>query len=309
MKKNTHIYLAWKAIQLTRESISNTVDEGGELLKGREKTRERLAAKGLQHRLQYHEHAITEAAWAPDEVLKDMNPFHMFKLFTDEEFPGHAFTDCPAIERDGVTYYRFSGGLPYRVDHIAQDIIGMAKLRDFNDQFSLRQIMYHYLLLSHYVVDAHVPMHCDLRDDPPPVNDGTKKPQGRYMRKDAHADLETLWEKAVNPVAIDEDIFPQTLAEEVGGDGRYRDQVQLDLSQCSRGGEIEFPTIAKGRLMEFMIDVCVASKRRCRQLFPLDAPEQRNDDILAGITRETFTSCVADLVAVWRYIDTYAQSD
>jgi len=139
MKKNTHIYLAYKAIQLTRESISNTLDEKGKYLEGKKKSQERLAVKELQHKLQYYEEVITEAAWAPDDVLKDMIPYHMFKLFTDDEFPGHTFTDRPKLQRDGVTYYRFSGGLPYRVDHIAQDIISMSKLRDFNDQFSLRQ--------------------------------------------------------------------------------------------------------------------------------------------------------------------------
>ena len=305
MKQNTHIYLAWKAIQLLRESISNTTDEEGSLLKGKRKTKERLAAKELQHKLRYYEHFITEAAWAPDAVLKDMNPYHIFKLFTDEEFPGHTFTDRPTFIRDEVTYYRFSGGLPYRVDHITQYVISMSKLRDFNDQFELKQIMYQYLLMSHYVVDAHVPVHCDLRDDPPKVNDGSEKPQGKYMDKNAHGKLETLWEKAVNKVAINEKIIPQALADEVGQSTDYTEQIKLVLDDCKKGGEIVVPTIAKGRLMGFMIDICIESKKRCQQLFPIDNPKERNDDILPDITRKIFTTCIADLIAIWRYMWAY----
>ncbi len=306
--QNTHMYLACKAMQLARESISNTVDEGGAPLTGSRKAKERLAAKELQHRLRYYDGFSREAAWAPDAVLKDMNPYHVFKLVTQEEFPHHDFGQYDRIERGGVTYCRFSGGLPYRVDHIAQDIISMCKLRDFNDQFTLRQIIYHYLLMSHYLVDAHVPMHCDLRDDPPAQNDGGQKPQGRYMDKNAHKYLEALWDSAVSRVAIGEGIISQTLVDEAGSATEYDDQVRLTLGDCARGGAIRSPTIARGGLMTFMIDVCVESKKRCLRLFPLDDPENRDDTILPQMTREIFTTCVADLIAVWRYIWSQCQT-
>jgi len=154
-----------------------------------------------------------------------------------------------------------------------------------------------------------VPVHCDLRDDPPKVNDGSEKPQGAYLDKDAHSDLETLWEKAVNSIAITEEIIPQTLIDEVGQSTDYCQDVKLDLADCKKGGKIKFPTIAKGDLMNFMINVCLDSKNRCQKLFHIDNPQQRNDNILAEMTREIFTACVADLIAVWRYIWTYCQVD
>lgn len=315
MKRNTHIYLAWKAIELMEESISNTVDEKGKYLEKTKKGDERKAAKSLQHMLQYYNKLIIEAAWAPDDVLKDMRPYHMFKLFTeDESFELNEWEekldDMPQFERDGLTYYRFSGGLPYRVDHIAQDIISMSKLRDFNDHFSLEQIMYHYLLMSHYVVDAHVPVHCDLRDDPPKKNDGSDKPKGKYMKKTAHGDLEMLWEKGVNHVAVKEKIIPKTLAEEGKKKTAYTELVTFDLEDCNKKGkEVKVPTISKGGLMDFMIDVCIESKKRSQQLFPVDNPKERNDAILPDMTREIFSTCIADLIAIWRYIRTYCQAE
>jgi hypothetical protein len=302
MKQNTHAYLAWKAIQLAKESVENTVDTHGKLLAGQAKTAARLAAKEMQHRLRYYQDVTSEAAWVPDAVLKDMNPYHVFKLVTQAEFPGHDFSKCDEWPKDGVTYYRFSGGLPYRVDHIAQDIISMCKLRQFNDQFTLRQAFYHYLLLSHYVVDAHVPMHCDLRDDPPTDANDRVKPQGLYLSKNMHGDLEGLWDKAVSPLAIAEGAIVQTSLEEAADAGPYGETVKLDFKDCKKGAEIRPPTIAKSGLMDFMIDICIESKKRSLQLFAIDNPQQRNDAILPQMTREIFTTAVADLIAIWRYI-------
>lgn len=311
MKRNTHIYLAWKAIQLTEESISNTLDEKGKYLKKERKGKERIAAKRLQHMLQYYDDFIIEAAWAPDDVLKDMRPYHMFKLFTEDEFDVDKWGDRPKfVGDDNVTYYRFSGGLPYRVDHIAQDIISMSKLREHNDRFKYEQIMYHHLLMSHYVVDAHVPVHCDLRDDPPKKNDGSEKPKGKYMKKAAHGNLETLWEKAVNHVAVKEKIIPKTLAEEGKKKTEYTEFVTFDLEDCNeRGRDVKVPTIAEGCLMDFMIDVCIESKKRSQKLFPVDNPKERNDEILPEMTREIFATCIANLIAIWRHKWAYSREE
>ncbi|MBN1460586.1 MAG: hypothetical protein JXA57_13715, partial [Armatimonadetes bacterium] len=45
-------------------------------------------------------------------------------------------------------------GLPYKVDHLAHIIADMSKLRAYNDHFQQRQIMYLYIMISHYIVDA-----------------------------------------------------------------------------------------------------------------------------------------------------------
>jgi len=310
MKHNTHIYLAAKAIEFTKQSVDNTVDGNGAHLTRYRKTRERNMATDRQRILRHYQDVITEASWAPDDVLHDNDPYHIFKLFTDDEFPSHGLIDKPKFERDGVTYYKFAGGLPYRVDHLAQEIISMSKLREYNDRFDLKQIMYNYLLISHYVVDAHVPVHCDLRDDPPTKGRdtepsrrrGSEKPSGKYMDKNAHTKLEKLWYDAVTPVAIREKIIVRSWDEDRVKDTKYSEYVSFCLDDCEKNQAVKVPIISPTGLMEFMINVCIKSKKRGRRLFPPADPKERNDDILAEITRELFADCIGNLMAVWRYI-------
>ncbi len=322
MKKNTHIYLASKAIELIRESISNTLDEKGKFLKGSKKSKERAAAKRLHEMLRFHKSQISQAAWAPDEVLMDQQPYHIFKLYRDDESfavkkweaklkaKGKEEQLKDKFERNGVTYYRFSGGLPYRIDHLAQDIISMSKLREHNDRFSYEQIMYQYLLMSHYIADAHVPVHCDLRDDPPKKNDGNTKPKGKYLDDNAHGKLEGLWEEAVNPVAIREEIIVKSSASENEEDTEYTDCVTFNLYDCNKKDRIiKVPTISKNGLMKFMIDICIKGKDRSQLLYSVDTPKKRNDVLLEDMTREIFADCIAHLIAIWRYMWAYGRAD
>jgi hypothetical protein len=310
MKHNTHIYLASKAIELTSQSVDNTVDKKSKYLKSTTKSKERRIAKKRQRIFQYYQDLIEEASWAPDDVLRDNDPFHIFKLFTDEEFPDHGLDYKPKFEKDGVIYYKFAGGLPYKIDHLAQEIINMSKLRNYNDQFDLKQIMYKYLLISHYLVDAHVPMHCDLRDDPPNKykdrepsrRKGSQKPKGNYMKPALHNYLETLWDNAVTPVAIEEEIIAQTSVKEKVKKTELSDIVSFSLDDCKKTHAIRSTIIQKNGLMEFMIDVCIESKKRGQKLFPLEDPKELNDSILGETTREIFADCIGNLIAVWRYI-------
>ena len=310
MKHNTHIYLAAKAIEFTKQSVDNTVDGNGRYLTRYRKRKERNMATDRQRILRHYQDVITEASWAPDDVLHDNDPYHIFKLFTDDEFPGHGLVDKQKFVRDGITYYKFAGGLPYRVDHLAQEIISMSKLRDYNDRFDLKQIMYNYLLISHYVVDAHVPVHCDLRDDPPTKGmdtepsrrRGSEKPSGKYMDKNAHTKLEKLWDDAVTPVAIREKIIVRSWDEDRVKDTKYSEHVSFCLDDCEKNQAVRVRIISPTGLMEFMANVCIESKKRGRRLFPLADPKKRNDGILAEITREIFADWIGNLMAIWRYI-------
>ena len=250
MKHNTHIYIAAKAIELTTESVSNLLGPDGNLFTddSTKKTRERLDAKKRQRILRHYQHLTTEASWAPDDILKDNHPYHVFKLFAKDEFQDipDKFTKSK-YEHKGDSFYKYNGGLPYRIDHLANEIIDMFKLRDYNDQYSQRQIMYKYLLISHYVVDAHVPMHCDHRDDPP-EGDETKL-NGKYMKKTAHSSLEDLWEQAVTPVAREEGIIEPERVRDMRDRTEYSDSISFGLTDCDFGGEVRVPVIHKYKLM------------------------------------------------------------
>jgi len=248
---------------------------------------------------------------APDDILGDNDPYHIFKLFTDQDFPGHGITGLDTFDSGGITYYKFSGGLPYRIDHIVQEIISMTKLRAYNDQLSWRQIFYYYLLLSHYLTDAHVPMHCDLRDDPPDASSrdgqpsrlhkGGKPATGPYMNGDAHAALEGDWEDAVIPVAIAERIIEQHPVYQQPPISNLTPQVTFTGNDCQSGGVIVVKTIPERGLMQFLIDLCIKSKIRCKTLFPIANPTQLDTASLPAITRQIFADAIGNLLSVWKY--------
>ena len=93
-------------------------------------TKKSASVKELQRLLRCHEESIKEASWAPDDVLYDKALFHTFKLFTDREFENASDYATQTHVRDGVNYYRAkgSGGLPYKVDHLARTIADMVKV-------------------------------------------------------------------------------------------------------------------------------------------------------------------------------------
>ncbi|MEA2076647.1 MAG: hypothetical protein U9O95_01350, partial [Candidatus Marinimicrobia bacterium] len=221
MKHNTHIYLAAKAIEFLYEGMKNLRYAGsGRAVPAETIRKKRDSAKTLQRMLLHYRDAISEATWAPDDILYDKSLYHTFKLFTDAEFPG-SHTFAKEVHRNNYYRAKGGGGLPYKVDHLSRMIADMDKLRRYNDRCSMQQIMYQYLMISHYIADAHVPMHCDLRDDPPSANN-TSKPRGKYFFGTLHGKVEQLWEDAVLPIAIKEEIVEITREKD--------DKPQTDIS-------------------------------------------------------------------------------
>jgi hypothetical protein len=118
-----------------------------------------------------------------------------------------------------------SGRLPDRVIAISHSIIDMLKMADFplafyakevkaaaykenlskqkikdlslSPNYSARQIALTFFLASHYIADAHVPVHCDLRDYNAKKLDGTRE---RRLPKPLHSGIEAAWEKSMPTV-------------------------------------------------------------------------------------------------------------
>ena len=111
---------------------------------------------------------------------------------------------------------KYSGHLPDRVIAISHTIGDMLKMSDYpmafyakkkrsraymeedlskqnirdlslSPNFSARQIAIMFFIISHYICDAHMPLHCDLRDY------GGKKLKRRLPRS-LHPSIEKLWE-------------------------------------------------------------------------------------------------------------------
>ena len=118
---------------------------------------------------------------------------------------------------------KLGGHLPNRVIAISQTIGDMLKMSDYplifyakgkkqkdfardcteekitdlsvSPIFSPRQIALMFFILAHYITDAHMPLHCDLRDCGVPK--GKKLPGGlkRILPGKLHESIEERWEK------------------------------------------------------------------------------------------------------------------
>ena len=114
-----------------------------------------------------------------------------------------------------------SGHLPDRVIALNHSIIDMLKLGDFpiafycrkksktyqcadlskesikglsaSPNFSARQIALTFFIVSHYVCDAHMPLHCDLRDMNAQTNGGESE---RRLPRSLHPGIEKVWEES-----------------------------------------------------------------------------------------------------------------
>jgi hypothetical protein len=302
VKHNTHIYLAAKGIEFLYEGLDNLrYSISKRTVPSRFRTKKRSAGKTLQRMLMHYQDAITEASWAPDDILNDKAQYHTFKLFTDRDFPD---SSSYAKETHRGQYYRASGGggLPYKVDHLARVISDMDKLRRYNDRCSMNQIMYQLLMISHYVVDAHVPMHCDVRDDPPSASDTTKPRNGAYYSDSLHGQIEQLWEDAVTPVAIEEGIIRPHRETDDNPLTPLSQQVRFNVTNKEHCREIVHYIISNDDLMNFMIGLCIETKEKALRLFPIGDPENWDQQNFPIMTREIFAQAIGSLITVWFWI-------
>lgn len=303
MKHNTHIYLAQKGIEFLYDACENLYSLKSEEIKGKRKREIRAEAKILQRLLNFHQQEVIEASWAPDDIICDKSIYHTFKLFTKEDF-----TDAETYAQEkhslhGKDYYRTKegGGLPFKIDHLAKLINDMIKLRKYNDAFSMQGIMYMMLMLSHYVVDAHVPMHCDLRDDSP--KDWTPK-QGTYYDDKYHGKLEKEWDVVTTEYAVNTHCMaPERNCDYKKTKGRevLKSEIEFDLKMKEHIDELTIYDIPNNRLMSFIIEVCIKSKERNGIIF---GKGQVKPDMqqFEKLTREIYADCIGDLISIWLYI-------
>ena len=323
MKHNTHIYIASKAIEFLHDSVDNLRYSSGSAAASKTRTKVKQQATDLQRLLRYHQSSIVEAAWAPDDVLNDKSQYHTFKLFTADEFSKPEKYTSEYYERDKKKYYRISGsgGLPFKGDHLARIIADIVKLRAYNDHFSQKQIMYLYMMISHYVADAHVPMHCDLRDDPPrnanskseirnskQENADSKSeikkpgPVSRYYSESLHGQIEDLWDKACTPAAVAEKVLIADSFDDYDQENDLTPYVRFSLNNKNDLKLIRPYTLTDKSMMEFMVDICVQSKERSLKLFPINNPDKWDLEAFPGMTREIFAEAIGNLITIYLWM-------
>ncbi|MFC1800465.1 hypothetical protein ACFLYT_00235 [Nanoarchaeota archaeon] len=151
-----------------------------------------------------HKDAFVQGAWFPDSVISDnLAGGHTYKIkpptnakergeaITIRNFTPSHLTSSNLIEEarfDEPVYIKHDYTLPDRCHALSEGIRDMIRIQRkvpkgsdilFNDD----QITTYFLMLCHYVADAHVPPHCDARDF--------------YTPSKIHPDMEKYWDDEI----------------------------------------------------------------------------------------------------------------
>lgn len=184
MKKYTHAWLAFKAIErLERCEVSDS---------------DRKYANSLIKWFKSHKDGVIQGAWYPDEIIKDMATSHVFK-FTPAPEGECTFRALPSTSliyqaaKQSELYgkpFRIDSqnNLPQRCEALAHSVIDNLRVQAMEPKGSPiaptgNHVALILFMLSHYVADAHMPLHCDSR---------------QFSRGiDLHGTMEAEWEDEV----------------------------------------------------------------------------------------------------------------
>ena len=187
-----------------------------------------------------------------------------------------------------------SGHLPDRVIALNHSIIDMLKMGDFpiafylkkkkskkyrsedlskqsvkglslSPNFSARQIALTFFIVSHYVCDAHMPLHCDLRDMSARLD---KKRRVRRLPECLHPGIEAVWEKSFpdKDMLTLHDYSPRSIAT-VTGSMPKGSLIELDKPGSSYALSTKLPSNLPNEWDE-MVNICRISYGVSRKWIP-----------------------------------------
>ena len=184
MKQYTHAWLAIMAIKrLERVNIPEN---------------ERKVADNLIRWFRNHRDFVVKGAWYPDAIIKDMATSHVLKYQPgDITQPGifkklpdtyHIFQIGKQSKFYRKAYSIAQGNLPDRCESLTHSIVDNLKMQESEERGSPisptgNHVATIFLMLSHYIADAHMPLHCDVRQS----SEGD----------DIHARIEKKWDDAI----------------------------------------------------------------------------------------------------------------
>ena len=187
MKKYTHAWIAFKAIE--RLQNAQLTDDN------------RKFADYLIEWFHSHKDGVIRGAWYPDEIIKDNGSSHIMKYApAPVGSPSPKFRTLPSKSllyqngKDSPLHnqpYTIDAkhNLPERCEALSHAVIDNLRIIEREEKGSpLAPTANHAALvlfmLSHYIADAHMPMHCDDRP-------------GELGTWDMHAAVEDIWEYEV----------------------------------------------------------------------------------------------------------------
>ena len=184
MKQYTHAWIAMMAVKRLEKAAIPVEDKP--------------FAASLVRWFKDHKDDVITGAWYPDAVIKDMSNGHILKLMPDPAAPPVKWRKLPGTyglyktgklsTLYGQPYRVEMGNLPDRCEALTHSIIDNLKMFEREHKGSVilpseQHIAALFFMLSHYLADAHMPLHCDAR---------------RFSeKKNVHADIEGDWDDRV----------------------------------------------------------------------------------------------------------------
>lgn len=164
MKKFTHAWLAFMAIK--RLQYANIPDTY------------KADAQALVKWFNDYRDFVIKGSWYPDAVFKDMATSHILKYRPDEKSLDNRFKKLPkTIEMYqlgkssplyGKPFTIEDGNLADRCESLSHGIIDSFKMLRMEEKGNPvsptgNHIAMRFFILSHYIADCHMPLHCDCR--------------------------------------------------------------------------------------------------------------------------------------------------
>jgi hypothetical protein len=196
MKKYSHAWLAFMAIKRLDDNRKDL------------KPADLAYAESLIAWLMNHKDDVMQGAWFPDELIKDMADKHVLKFAPADKapagtisYPPDKFRPLPPeylifqygqdspVRQQNFNVVDPKDNLPDRCESLAESVIDHLKVLDHVEKGSpvtptSNQVALWFFMLSHYIADAHVPVHCDSR---------------RFSEgKNIHGEMEKVWDDEIN---------------------------------------------------------------------------------------------------------------
>jgi hypothetical protein len=280
VKKYTHAWLALKAVDQLK------------YLSGRFNEERNARLERFLKFICNHPGTFVRGAWFPDTIVRDNTQGgHTWKYYLDSDkgrtvsYRPPAHNMCLPIVEDAlgekVSLDTRTSDLPDRSEALSQTIRDTILITNkvhsgdvivFNDS----QAALFFLMLAHYVCDAHVPVHCDKRDF--------------YTPSKVHPDLEYFWEKEIKKHYKVSTKTEQFDLDENGSLQMDTSRRGFDNSILHRCDEIleestwdymadpsddwrTFLGDTNNNFWDYLVSVCLVSFHMSLEMFPIDPPD------------------------------------
>lgn len=236
--------------------------------------------------------------------------------------------DSPVLKVPYKSHPVEGGHLPNRVIAISHTIGDMLKMSDYplsfyarqkkskaferdlmqqkvkdlslSPLFSARQIALMFFILSHYITDAHMPLHCDFRDF-----GGDRSIMGRLPRE-LHPSIEELWESYFPPkeVLVLHEHLRTSIADVVEKSLPAESPIKIDTDDKYKLNPGIYPTV--GDEWQEMVHIARTSYALSRKW--IDAPYRHVNDMLTSpdkkaefedVTNRIFHDAVESVARLW----------